>query len=39
MREAPLDDRVNSGSVHVFFTYGEYGFSSTGSQVQNCVGK
>ena len=30
MCEAPLDDWANGGSVDVFFTYGEYGFSSWG---------
>ena len=28
--EAPLDDWANCGSVDVFFTCGEFGFSSTG---------
>ena len=28
--EAPSDDWANCGSVDVFFTYGEYGFSSIG---------
>ena len=28
MCEAPLDDWGNDGSGGVFFTYGEYGFSS-----------
>ena len=28
--EAPLDDWANGSSADVFFTYGEYGFSSMG---------
>ena len=28
--ETPLDDWTNGGSADVFFTYGEYGFSSMG---------
>ena len=28
MSGAPLDDWANVGSVDVFLTYGEYGFSS-----------
>ena len=28
MGEAPLDYWANAGSFDVFFTYGEYGFSS-----------
>ena len=28
--ETPLDDWTNGGSVDVFFTYGEYDFSSMG---------
>ena len=28
--EAPSDDWANCGFVDVFFTYGEYGFSSIG---------
>ena len=30
MGEVPLVNWANGGSVHVFFTYGEHGFSSIG---------
>ena len=30
MCEAPLDEWTNGNSVDVFFTYGDYGFSSMG---------
>ena len=37
MCEVPLDDWANGGSVDVFFTYGEFCFSSMEIQGQNCV--
>ena len=30
MCEAPLDEWTNGNSVDVFFTYGDFGFSSMG---------